>query len=160
MQKITLQEYKAACKKHASALTEADKLKAEKADRLKEVEQEFTKSLEKQGKIYEDTYGVIAAYCEQNREELFPTAKSIDTGYGITVGFRTSPKKLLYADGTDAEALLATLKRKGLDTYITVKESVNAQAIIKADEDKKLNGALQNAAVTVAQEESFFTKIS
>lgn len=160
MKKVTDKEYNSACRKYAAAHSELEKLDAQRKQDILEVEQAYVKAMQKHVDAMGDTKPTIEAYCEQNKAQMFTDAKSVDTGYGVTVGYRTSPPKLIYADNATPEKLLEMLKRKKLSQYITVKESVNAQAIIKADEDKKLNGALSSVAVAVGQEENFFIKPS
>lgn len=158
--KISKQQFDTACTKYYATLVAKGKLEAAQKVAVQKVNDRYTQGLKDHDDVLAENFETIQSYCEANREDMFTDAKSIDTGSGITVGFRMGQKKLDYGDGVKAEDLLIVLKRKGLMQYIAIKETVDARAIIKAEDDKKLGNALQGASCAVVQEEEFFVKPS
>lgn len=159
--KVTLQDYHNACKEHATALAGKGKVEAEKKAKMMELDQKYAERMRGYDDSITETGAIIQQYCEDNRSEMFTgDKKSVDTGLGITVGFRLGQKKLEYGEGVKPLDLLDVLKRKKLNQYIILTESVDAKAIIKAADDDKLGNALEGVSCAVVQDESFYIKAS
>lgn len=157
---VSQKQYDEACMKYYSMLVSKGKLEAAQKEAMQKAQDKYVQGIKDADEVLTATFETIKAYCEANREDMFAFAKSLDTGSGITVGFRMGQKKLDYGDGVKPDDLLAVLKRKKLVQYIATKESVDARAIIQAEEDKKLGNALQGIGCAVVQIEEFFVKPS
>lgn len=157
--KISERQYTDACKEHVKAITATDKLNADMKAELDKVKAKYEDKIKDQEAKADSSFRTIHEYCEQNANVLFAEKRSISTGLGVTVGFRTSTPKLMYGEGVSKENLVWALQNKHMDQYLTVKVELDANHIKKsADGDKKLAKVLADVGVTIGSEETFFVK--
>lgn len=99
---------------------------------------------------------IVKTWAENNQEE-FGNKKSIEMFYAV-VGFRTGTPKLKTLSKWTWDKVLAAIKAKRRMAYVTVKESVNKEALLAK---RKVIGEKRLAAlgVKVDQEESFFVEV-
>ena len=153
--RITQKQYDAAVERFSKNKIDTAKIIADSEEVIQAEMKERKEKLGTMPKEMQDDVALIKQYCEDHKAELFADSKTLDTGLGVVIKFRTGTPKLIYGEGVKADDLLKELKKKELLDYITVKESVNARAIIAAgDSDVKLSNALDRIGASVDQEET------
>jgi phage host-nuclease inhibitor protein Gam len=122
------------------------------------VESKFTQSKQIQQDILTNAQAVVASYFEANRKELLE-GELQSTKFGpARVGFRKSPTKVVYTQGTKAADVIKRIKalgsavwRRALKTTTGIdKKALLAQAR-EADPE-----TLRQLGIEVVQDESFF----
>jgi len=151
---VTATQFEEAMERYAAA-------ENREAEINKLVEGEVNEVLEKyedelmclvQGK--QTAFGIVQAYCTDNKEALFARRRSIGTAHGIA-GFRLGTPCLKTQKGSNWNKVLAALKEK-LPAYVrTIEEPAKAQLI--ADRHKEnVAPLLVDIGVQVVQEELFY----
>lgn len=100
------------------------------------------------------SFGIVNAYCVNNKETLFSKRRSIGTAAGIA-GFRLGTPRLKTKKGNNWDNVLAALKKK-LPAYIRVSEEP-AKDLLLADRNKEgVAPLLAEIGVQVVQDELFY----
>lgn len=146
----TLTEADAVVGKIGTIQSQIDELTASVDLAINELKEELRKKLEPLKKDRTNLLTSIFAYAESHKEDLTEEKKSIELTHG-TIGWRLTPPSVALKV-SDAE-MLDTLKERGLDCYIRIKEELDRQALI-ADRDMlpRLKG------LSFVQKEEFFVK--
>ena len=99
-------------------------------------------------------FGIVQAYCINNKETLFAKRRSIGTVHGIA-GFRLGTPRLKTPKGSNWKKVLAELKNKLPDYVRTLEEPAKDQLL--ADRHKELVAPiLISLGIQVVQDELFY----
>jgi len=99
-------------------------------------------------------FGIIQAYCINNKSTLFAKRRSMGTLHGV-VGFRLGTPKLRTAKGTDWKKVLAELKAK-LPDYVRVTEEPARDLLLANRHKENVAPMLMSLGIEIVQDELFY----
>ena len=105
----------------------------------------------------EEAFAVVQCYATENREELFPKKKSIDTPHGL-FGFRTGTPKLKTLKGFTWASVTNMLK-EFLPDFVRVSEEANKQALLDSRDVPEVAEKFEKCGFVVDQDETFFIEV-
>jgi len=124
------------------------------------ISKEMAKRHEKVGdmpdQIKEDEE-IIKAYCEANRKLMFSQSNILTFKHG-KFGFRIGQYSVV-TERNDSE-IIEALKKRNLEVYVVVKESLDRKGLITDREDAALTKVLDKIGVSIEQSEKFFITVN
>ena len=133
--------------RYAAAVIEADALKAELDRKVNELRAGYEERAAALGKRAEIFFADIEAYLANNPEEIPAGRKSLELLHG-TVGYRTGNPTVRLPRGVDEAALCEELCCSGFPEYVRVREEVNREAVLAADDAARESLAAHGVKVT------------
>lgn len=125
---------------------------SQKKIEMSELEQKYANQLTTLEDRLAKAQETLRLFAEQEREELFSKAKSVDF-FGAKIGFRTNPPRLVLAQD---EAKIIEKMRDAMPGYLVVKETIDKKSVIRDYENDAKT--FKKLGLTVEQEEVFFVK--
>lgn len=129
----TVAEVQSNIRKIGDLQRQHSRVSADLNDKIAKLTEEAAPSLEALSKQIISLQKGVQTYCDAHREELCGKGKTANMVTG-EVQWRQRPPSVKV---TGAEAVLACLKKMGLDRFIRTKEEVNKDAMLNEQEEAK-----------------------
>lgn len=146
---VCLQEY-------AHATSELKKIEAEMEIKIQKIREQYKGRIQPLKETQVDTFKLLQAFAEHNREMYFSKKKSKDMTHGL-IGFRMGQMKVKFERGMSKKAL--PLVQEMDLPFTRSKVELDKDKIIASREDEGIMKKLLMCGITVVQDESFYVDL-
>lgn len=153
--KVSEEQFNVALSDWSKCETELNKLEAEKAKEIQEVEANYAQRIGATSQKREESAEVIQAYLEDHREAILGSAKSKKI-LGVTIGFRKAPKKLVLREGWTWEKVIAKVNDL-FPQFLVNEPKLDKKRLMNADGIAPKD--LKKLGVEITQDENFAIKL-
>ncbi len=151
---ISQKEFEQAMLNYAYAEKREKEINNTIAIELEEITGKYQNELDCLAQGKQIAFGLVNAYCINNKEVLFAKRRSIGTPHGIA-GFRLGTPRLETRKGTNWEDVLASLKEK-LPEYVRTCEEPAKDMLLADRHSETVAPLLADIGVQVVQDELFY----
>ena len=150
--------------KYAKAEAQSAKITAEIELQCAKIREKYAAQLSALAVEKEESFSVLQAFAQENKQELFTKKKSLEMAHGI-IGFRTGTPKLKTIKGFTWASVLELLKEFLPDYVRKTEEPAKDRLLADRDAELEIGGQkvtmadrMAKCGVRVDQEEAFYVE--